>query len=292
MSACGSANATSMQENTVKPENLRAPGYQGDSCRCTSTTVGMLITILIHVLGLWYAIHRPPLPKMAAPADSGAMTIYIRPLAANRPAQAKPAAGNRTLPARRKPPQAITTAPVTVAEAPAVKAAEAAPPPVEDMSAGIDAARRRRAEAAARDQADGTPPESEAQRGDRAARANLASLQKNTSGSGRDNSGGVFQIKNIGFHHAEFAFRGWSKNSGRNAVQLVQVEQGLEEDMPIAIVNKMIQMIRARKQDDFTWDSHRLGREVRLSARMEHTFELQQFLMREFFPEHAPLVLR
>ena len=46
----------------------------------------------------------------------------------------------------------------------------------------------------------------------------------------------------------------------------------------------MIELIRTHYQRDFNWDSHRLGRVVVLSARVDDTAGLEEFLLREFFP--------
>ena len=68
---------------------------------------------------------------------------------------------------------------------------------------------------------------------------------------------------------------------------MIQVEQGSEADIRIAVVKKMIVIIRQHTQEDFTWESHRLGRTIHLSARPEDSAGLQQFLLREFFPDFS-----
>jgi hypothetical protein len=45
----------------------------------------------------------------------------------------------------------------------------------------------------------------------------------------------------------------------------------------------MIALIREHYQGDFTWESHRLGRSVTQSARLEDNAGLEDFLMMEFF---------
>jgi hypothetical protein len=49
------------------------------------------------------------------------------------------------------------------------------------------------------------------------------------------------------------------------------------------LVRKMIELIRSHYQGDFNWESHRLGRVIVLSARIEDNAELEAFLIREFF---------
>jgi hypothetical protein len=53
-----------------------------------------------------------------------------------------------------------------------------------------------------------------------------------------------------------------------------------------AVVKKMIELIRREKTGDFEWDSHRLGRVVTMSARVQDTAQLQAFLFKEMFPEY------
>ena len=45
----------------------------------------------------------------------------------------------------------------------------------------------------------------------------------------------------------------------------------------------MIAIIREYEQEDFTWRSNRLGRDVTLSARAADNEGLEQFMLREFF---------
>ena len=50
----------------------------------------------------------------------------------------------------------------------------------------------------------------------------------------------------------------------------------------------MIALIRENTQDDFIWVSQRLGRNVTLSARPRDNAGLEDFMMRDFFPEVVP----
>jgi hypothetical protein len=61
------------------------------------------------------------------------------------------------------------------------------------------------------------------------------------------------------------------------------VDAGLHGDVELAIVRKMIELIRTHYNGDFNWDSRRLGRVVVLSARLEDTAGLEAFMMKEFF---------
>src|SRR5471032_2592150 len=159
------------------------------------------------------------------------------------------------------------------------------PPPVEDMA---DMIAKRRAQRQANNPTPAEPaPETADERGNRIAKANIARAQGGKSaGADRDDTGGVFSIVDQTYHSADVKFRGWNTNFKRNWTQQVHVEQGGEIDIETAIVKKMIELIRKEKHGDFVWESHRLGREVPMSARKEDEAELQAFLLKEFFPEY------
>jgi hypothetical protein len=121
----------------------------------------------------------------------------------------------------------------------------------------------------------------------RNALANIAAI----NGRGREDrneSGGVFSVSNKTFHSMDLKFRGWNPNFQRRWLTQVTVEQGSEPDIEIAVVKKMIELIRREKTGDFEWDSHRLGRIVKLSARPQDTDQLMTFLFKEMFPEYKP----
>ena len=148
------------------------------------------------------------------------------------------------------------------------------PEPPVDMMAAINARReaRRAAEAAA---ARG-PGELTS---DEIARARIA---RNLKGPG-EGVGGVFQILSKGTRTAEFAFNGWRPDTEKRWREVIEVDAGLGGDVDRAIVRRMIELIRTHYQGDFKWESHYLGRTVVLSARLEDTEGLEDFLIREFF---------
>lgn len=167
-----------------------------------------------------------------------------------------------------------------------------APPPPEkietppvDMADMLKAARERRqqaeAQAAAENQA--------AQQGNRGmspqerAEANVRrSMQQ---ASGQDGTSGVFQIISKSVRMGTFSFRGWKVNSN-GWKQTIEVDAGLGGNIDLAMVRKMIEIIRTHYKGDFRWESQRLGRVVNLSARLEDSGELEKFMLEEF-PEFA-----
>ena len=122
-------------------------------------------------------------------------------------------------------------------------------------------------------------------RSNRIAAANLATQRQLTFGYDPKQGGGVFQITRMGYNNAEFLFFGWNKDIRRNTKQLIEVQKGNNADTRIAVVRKMISIIREYEQEDFLWESPRLGRNLMLSARARDNAGLEEFLMREFFDD-------
>jgi hypothetical protein len=261
---------------------------------------------LIHVTGLWFLIDRSPLVIKPAPLGSeGRVIVSLAPSPATPPVQPKaPASASSQLekaPAPRaakrkqirKPSVATITpreiTPKTIPRVTEPDVASTGPAPADDMFTQLQAARKRRADAQAQERAPqagaGPSQQDEAQDPNSVALANIATSLKRANGASRDDSGGLFQVRRVGLRDATFVFHGWSANSRRNSNRLVTVEQGAEANIQIAIVKKMIEIIREQKSDSFIWESHRLGRQLTLSARQEDSIELQQFLLREFFSD-------
>ncbi|MEO6748923.1 MAG: hypothetical protein ABI294_04955, partial [Casimicrobiaceae bacterium] len=125
-------------------------------------------------------------------------------------------------------------------------------------------------------------------RRDRAIAANLASSSSPTYYGEPKNSGGVFQVTYIGYDDAEFTFFGWDQDIRRRASQKIDVRLGNNANIRLAIVRKMITIIREYEKEDFTWRSDRLGRTITLSARTKDQPALEDFLMRDFFDTLQP----
>ncbi len=228
-----------------------------------------------------------PLVVEIAPAPSRATSVPHEP----PPAPAVQAPRPRPAPAPKAPPKPPRTPPVIAQQQPAAVAAPpsetpaAAPPamtPVEgDFSSYLEA--RRRARGAAPDDGLSTPSaEDERERHNRIVAANLGLDRTPSFGTDR-NGGGVFRIERLGYDSAEFYFFGWNREIRRNSKQLVEVRKGDNPDIRIAVVRRMIAIIRERKPEDFVWVSRRLGRHVNLSARPQDNSGLEDFLMQEFF---------
>lgn len=200
-------------------------------------------------------------------------------IALNQPAPSAPAV---PAPAPAQPTAPAASAPATP-QAPTAPAPPAPSRPAAggDFMAALEARRRARGET-------GGPPgaslDEEKARRDRIVAANLGQDRAPAFGQDpRNQGGGVFQIRRLGINDAEFQFYGWNKNIGRTAAQTIEVQRGNNPDIQIAIVRKMISIIREHETGDFTWDSRRLGRTLNLSARPADNAGLEEVLMREFF---------
>ncbi len=246
--------------------------------------------VLFHVLAIVLFIIYGKLEKKAAPPPAGGIT-YVSPVR-GKP-QPKAAANKPNKPAKKSPPPKVQRLPDTITvpfEKPApvevVKKEDPKPPePVRepipenmDMSAYVAAQKAKRG--AASDQAG----ETENERGNRIARANIAAANGRSVGDDNNDTGGVFSIANQTGQSADVKFRGWNPNFKRRWLQQVTVELGGEKDIETAIIKKMIELIRKEKKGDFEWESNRLQRVVTMSARVEDTEALHAFLYKEMFP--------
>lgn len=113
----------------------------------------------------------------------------------------------------------------------------------------------------------------------------LARINANIQAAARNRKGanGIFQVLNKGVQTGRFSFRGWTNDARENNWQTYEVDAGVGGNVELALVRRMIQLIREHYSGDFNWDSQRLNRVVALSARPKDNANLEKFLMREFF---------
>src|SRR5262249_54632869 len=127
------------------------------------------------------------------------------------------------------------------------------------------------------------PVEDDRERTNRIIASNLGTNRTPTFGSDpTKNGGGIFQIERLGYTDADLLFYGWNNDIRRNTLQRIEVRKGDNSDIRIAVVRKMISIIREYEQEDFVWESRRLGRNVMLSARARDNAGLEDFMLREF----------
>jgi hypothetical protein len=185
------------------------------------------------------------------------------------------------------PAPAISPAPAPASPAPppvAAPAAQPAPPVTGDLASYVAARRQSRGDT----DTPSSPADDDRARRDRALAANVATINTVPQGSIDSQSGGVFRITRLGYDDAEFLFFGWHQGAGRRLTQKYEVRRGTDADIRIAVVRRMIAIIREYEQEEFVWRSPTLG-DIKLSARLKDNAELERFMMRDFFsgPERA-----
>jgi hypothetical protein len=270
--------------------------------------VAFALSLLIHFAVLWQWLPKPLRPspdEIKLGAANGSLDVRLAPPPSPPPAPKLPIQPPAPRPEASPPIVAVRprpTPPVIAfnwpppniqAPPPAVPAVTAPVParlPADgDLTSYIEARRRARAQsspaASAESVANAQPVEDDKARSNRIAAANLGAQRAPTFGYDPKQGGGVFQIVGMGYDHAEFFFFGWNKEIRRNTKQLIEVRKGNNSDMRIAVVRKMISIIREYEQEDFLWDSYRLGRSLRLSARARDNAGLEEFMLREFFAD-------
>ena len=130
----------------------------------------------------------------------------------------------------------------------------------------------------------GYPHETEQEQHNRVVAENLGLTKTPTFGDDPARGDGVFTVRSMAYDSGEFAFYGWNNAIKRDSLQVIEVRRGNNENMEIAMVRRMIVVIRALSNGDFLWQSRRLGKGVWLSARPQDTAELEAFMLREIFP--------
>lgn len=292
-----------------------------DPRRIPAIRLAFALSIALHAVALFWGwspmVARPPAedPKQAKP--SRLLTLQLAPPPSPLPgavptpppapmprlqsqAERKPVAKAAPRPPSAPPVLAVErpgTSPVAPPIAPPPPAEPASPPPaarstgIEDFAAFVAARQRARQAASAPVPASPppTPParvETEQERHSRTVAANLGLDRTPTLGE-RLAGGGIFQLQGVTSEEAELVFFGWNKDIRRNTRQTLSVRRGAYASIEIALVRRMITIIREHESGDFVWESQRLGRNITLSARPADDAGLEDVLMREFFPQYA-----
>lgn len=269
--------------------------------------IAIALSILIHAAAFYQAkldLRHLTLDEPEQGKNSGSLAVRLAPPpgAQIAPPEQPPEAAPRVIarpprPSHATPPPvlAISKPPVAATPTPTPTPAppvETAPPPKPstdgDLAAFIEARRRAREAPAPQQPSPGmiasAPAETESERARRITSANLQPKQQ-VFGYDPAAGGGVFQIRRMSLNDGEFAFYGWNREIRRKIMQVVEVSKGNNADIRIAMVRKMISIIRDDVKDDFNWESKMLGRNILLSARPRDNAYLEDFMMREFFPD-------
>jgi len=279
--------------------------YRHETVIVRTLWVTIALSLLVHLAVLFLWLPRTPLltprgeeQELANDRLQVRLAAIPKPAGIQTPessneivASARPPARPPKAIARLRPPPVLAVpapaAPTIPTPAPATPLAPAPPrttPPIEgDLWSYIQARRRQRGELEA-------PAVTIAKAEPNAGLA--ANLPVPATGVGTQDSkrgGGIFEIKRMNYDDAAFEFFGWNNEMGRRTPQLVEVRKGDNSDMRIAVVRKMIAIIRQHSKEDFTWHSPRRDSDLVLSARLADNAALENFLIHEFFDDPRAL---
>jgi hypothetical protein len=281
-------------------EALYAPGSRHGTITVSAFHIALALSLLLHLAALWKWLPHLrlnlELPKLGD--DIGTLVVHLAP-PPQPPAAVAPELAIEPQPAiaPHAPPRVVVARPRAAPPVIALnKSTPAAPPPTAqpanvplpprpaptgDLASYIEAQRRSHPQSA--DSAPAAPVvDEETLRRNRIIASNLTPRTP-TFGYDPDKHGGIFQIRHVGYDSAEFTFFGWNRDARHNTMQEIEVRTRGNEDIRLAVVRKMIAIIRENTQEDFLWESSRLGRNVMLSARVQDNAGLEEFLMKEFF---------
>jgi hypothetical protein len=259
-----------------------------------STLYAFLGSLIVHGLVLFVVPQQRVGSGDPSELPRNSLVVKLRPPASPQSAQSSPSAIPEAQPAptaERRP--RASTAPVIALNKPresrlsrpvepVMPAVPPSPAPAAptDMQSFVDAARARRRAAEGFFGRDQTPAPA-AEREPSEDEIRMSNVKRNLAAG----TSGIFQIISIESRSAAFSFRGWTNDSGNSRREYVQVEIGTNSSIEIAIVRKMIELIRRYYKGNFNWESQRLDRTVVLSARVEDNEGLETFMMKEFFAE-------
>jgi len=260
-----------------------------------SVSFAVLLSVLVHLLALFLLSRQDLLNQHQPAAAQQTMVVNLGPKQSPKPLLEKPA---EPLPVPPKPPivapkvkpvvmphpeapHVLATtkpSPVTTPTPTTPPATTTPKPPAldpshfPDMASYLNAVRESRHASGepSTGAAHGTPEDD----------ARSANIQRNLQQSGTN---GVFMITSMDAHTATFSFRGWKNEYSYSRREVYQVDVGMNGDVQRAVIRKMIEIIRRYYNGDFNWESHRLDREVVLSARPQDDDGLEDFMMQEFF---------
>jgi hypothetical protein len=282
---------------------LHKPATRQDVVTIRKVWVTLAVSLLVHTAALFLFLTHPPIPgpdQQANDQESSPIQVDLAEATPALPpppsnlAEPAPPTRPRTPPpaARRRPPPMVA---MPRLEAPAIRTPALAPPPQiaavpappqarppaqGDFLSFVEANRRARGVTESP-----APDNSEADFNTKIA-ANLPGAAHGVAVQRSIRGGGVFQIKRMAYDDAAFEFFGWNTQMGRQTPQMIEVRKGNNADMRIAVVRRMIVIIREHEHEDFTWESGRHGRVVTLSARPADTAALEAFLLRDLFDDN------
>jgi hypothetical protein len=281
---------------------LHKPATRQDVVTIRKVWLTLAVSLLVHMAALLLFVTHPPIPGLEQQAvDQESNPIQVDLAEARPPSPSPPAA--RAEPAAEPLPKVARAAPrvrpppmvaMPRLEAPAIRTPALAPPPQIAAAPPPPQARppaqgdflsfvqaNRRARGVVESAQDISEPDFNTK-----IAANLPGAAHGVAAQRSIRGGGIFQIKRMSYDDAAFEFFGWNNQMGRQTPQMIEVRKGNNPDMRIAVVRRMIVIIREHEREDFTWESGRHGgRIVTLSARLADTAALEKFLLQDLFDD-------
>ena len=277
-----------------------------DRITISTVHVAFAMSLLLHLMALWSwssNIKMRPSDDMRMGEQGGTLAVRIAmaPPPPTPPPRPAPSAGSPPVPERRlampkSAPKSAAAAPRVLTTERQARSAMVAPQRPseegravlgEDLASYVEARRRSREPPAQPSiPAQPAPPaESEQARQNREAAARLGFSATPTFGTNKNLGGGTFQVRSVTFDRAELAFYGYNKLINRISLQVFEVQRGSNPSTQIAVVRKIIEIIREQENGNFLWESLRLRRDLTLSARPADNAGLEAFMMEEFFSD-------
>lgn len=245
----------------------------------------IIFMVLVHIVVLYFLLFK----KVDAPlkqGDEAGQMVFFDLAAKKQGEQAKPAKTQPEQKQQKAQPihsTAVATPKQQQVVSPPTTSPVAAPDYQDTMS--MLAAKRAQRQAA---EASAAQENLEAQAASRGPSENdiaMARIKANIAAANysRKGTNGVFQILSKGVQNGRFSFRGWTNDPHESTHQTFEVDAGIGGDVELAMIRKMIELIRQHYTGDFNWESQRLGRVVVLSARPADSAGLEAFLRKEMF---------
>jgi hypothetical protein len=285
-----------------------------DRITVRAITIAIVLSLFVHVVILVSPLMDTVTQEQKPPADEiGPLTVSIAtppPPPSPTPLPQKPTVEEPT-PTPTPKPQAVKPKPIaprppsqiainrgntppfvvpppTTAQPPTP---QQTPTPPVASSFEEELAIRQRARRAQNGGAPDDVVESESERANRIAKANIMAQQRAANpGQDPNQSGGMFDHLRTGVNEAEFVFNGWNRDFQRGMGKTYEVHSK-DGDIQMAVVRQMIEIIREREPGDFTWygSAHK---EVVMSARPKDQKELELFLLKEMYPTDPRVIGR
>lgn len=241
------------------------------------------LLVLVHVILAYLLLTKKVDHPLKQGIEDGQL-VFFDLQAKNQSDKPKPP---KTQPEKKAQKQAPTPNSITQAR-PTVESIQSISPvaaePVVDTMSQVAAARERRRAL----EAEAAQENSEAQTASHGPSENdlaMARIKANIQAANfsRKGTNGIFQVLDKGVQTGRFSFRGWTNDPRESTRQTYEVDAGVGGDVELALVRRMILLIREHYKGDFNWESQRLARVVQLSARPEDNAMLEAFMMKEFF---------